>query len=62
MNGHKYPRTSEPINGSLERLRVPGGWICHLATIILIQDKQVKASESAFFLPDPNYEWQLEVK
>lgn len=62
MNGHKYPRAFEPINGSLERLKVPGGWLAHNSTTVLIQDKHVTASECLVFVPDPNYEWALEAK
>jgi hypothetical protein len=42
-----YPRQSERINGSLLRLRVPGGWV-------------VYSSASACFVPDAEERWVLE--
>jgi hypothetical protein len=60
MNGHHYPRKWEIITENFERLKVPGGWIVHNSTTIIIRDKDIRASECMIFVNDKDYEWSLE--
>lgn len=60
MNGKKYPRYWEEINPSLERLKVPGGWIVHATTTVIVQDRTFTASESLVYVEDEEFEWHLE--
>lgn len=59
-NGHKYPREWQPINGNLQRLRIPGGWLVHSTTTLIIGAKEVHASEAIIEIKDPDGQWQLE--
>jgi hypothetical protein len=62
MNGHKYPREFELItmDGSLRRLRIPGGWIVRGEMRYIAGDKSVACSESLVRVDDPNEDWRLE--
>ena len=60
LNGKKYPRDWEQVNAYMRRIHVPGGWIVHTYTNILIGGKEAIASEAMTFVPDPNLDWVLE--
>lgn len=60
MNGHKYPRDWEPINGGLQRIRIPGAWLVRSSTTLLIGAKEVYASEALIRIDDVDGDWVLE--
>lgn len=60
MNGKKYKRDWEPINLYLQRIPVPGGWVLNKTTTVIISGKQIYASESMVFVPDPEQKYELE--
>lgn len=62
VNGIKYPRDFEVIDGGMERLKVPGGWLVHNSTTVIVKNEHYTASECLVFFPDPDYLWQLEGK
>lgn len=62
MNGRKYPREWENINATLQRLRIPSGWVVRSTTVLIIGGKEVHASEYLIRLSDPNGEWVLDDK
>lgn len=66
MNGHKYPRQFENVtkDGSVRRLRIPGGWIVHSSTEIIIGNIYSSVSEAMIEISDKpgQPEWVLEGK
>lgn len=56
----KYPRKWEDIDGYTRRLRVPGGWLVHSSTEILVSGKPLKSSDALCFVEDKDHEWELE--
>jgi hypothetical protein len=64
MNGKKYPREFERVtkDGSVQRLRLPGGWIVIRSEKHLMMDKAVACSGAMEYVPDRTGDpyWQLE--
>jgi hypothetical protein len=60
MNGMKFVRDWEPINSSLQRLRIPNGWLVRSSTTLIVGDREVYASEALCRVEDPDFNWQLE--
>lgn len=58
----KFSRKWERVDNYTRRLRVPGGWIVHSSTEIIVSGKQLKSSDALVFVPDQNFEWELEEK
>lgn len=63
MNGHKFPREFENItkDGSLRRLRIPGGWILQSRSHYMMGSSAVACSEAMIEIKDnPSEFWDLE--
>lgn len=48
----KYPKKFETIEGYVQRLKVPGGW--------LVRTVCYESGVHMLFISDPNHEWELE--
>jgi hypothetical protein len=52
-----YSKSFESVNASLHRMKVPGGWLVKSFTI---EASSFVSSVALIFIPDPNYDWNLE--
>jgi len=52
-----YSKSYEQINPSLDRMKVPGGW---LVKSFGVGASGFVSSVALIFIPDPNYDWKLE--
>ena len=59
MDQFKYSSKWEKIDNSTPSLRVPGGWIVHLASIDAIHIS-VSTADKVAFVPDMGHTWILE--
>lgn len=62
MNGTHYPREMERINkdGSLERIKIPGGWLVRSKNFYIHGDHREYCSESMIEIKDSEHNWVLE--
>jgi hypothetical protein len=57
---NKYTNTWEIVNKTLQRMKVPGGWIVKVFAIskdMLTSDESIRMV-NAFYLPDSSYMWE----
>lgn len=66
MNGEKFPREFEHVtkDGSVQRLRIPGGWYVRSRQLHISGDKGITCSESTDLIMDKEGVpfWNLEEK
>lgn len=60
MNGLKYPREWEHVNGNTQRLRIPKGWLVRTYTNTIVGDKFFTNSEALQIVEDKEGHWVLE--
>jgi len=59
-NGKVWHRDWQNVNGTLQRLEIPGGWLVRSTTMVLQGASKVYASESLIKIDDPEHHWHLE--